>query len=335
MAVKTKEKPAAAKTGEPIPETMLAAACDRFGGPEVLSLHKLKLPELDRGEVLIELDTSGVGIWDAEMRAGEFQPEGMSFPLVPGTDGSGRIVALGSNVRRFRVGDQVYAYSFGNPKGGFYARYVAVGAEKVSVIPKNLDLQEAGAIGTTGLTALQGVDDVLKLRRDESVIVHGASGGVGTLAVQFAKWRGARVLATASGEDGQAVASRLGADITVDGRLGDIPGAARAFAPDGIDAVLAFTGGDSLERCLDALKPGGRAAWPNGVDPVPEKHKGIRLLSYDAVPGVREFDALNRAVEASRLQVPIAARFALAQAAEAHRRIEQGHVLGKIVLRLA
>jgi len=210
-----------------------------------------------------------------------------------------------------------------------------VDADNVAVIPKRLDLHEAGAIPTTGLTALQGVDDVLKLRRDESVIIHGGSGGVGTLAIQFAKLRGARVLATASGEDGEALVRRLGADASVEGHHGDILGAARAFAPDGVGAVLAFAGGESLERCLEALRPGGRAAWPNGVEPVPEKRKGIHISSYDAVAGVREFEALNRAVEASRLRVPIAAKFTLAEAAKAHQRIEQGHVLGKIVLRVA
>jgi NADPH2:quinone reductase len=335
MAVKTKEKPGAAKTGEPLPETMLAAACDRFGGPEVLSPHKLPVPELGSGEVLIEIDTAGVGIWDAEMRAGEIPLEGITFPLVPGTDGSGRVVAMGSHIRRFQIGDSVYAYSFANPKGGFYAEYVAVDADKTAVIPKNLDLHAAGAIATTGLTALQGIDDVLKLRRDESIIIHGGSGGVGTLAIQFAKLRGARVLATASGEDGQALVRKLGADAAVDGHHGDIARASRSFAPNGIDAVLAFAGGDSLEQCLNALRPGARAAWPNGVEPIPEKRKGIHVSSYDAVPGIREFEALNVAVEASRLQVPLAAKFNLAEAAQAHQRIEHGHVLGKIVLRVA
>jgi NADPH:quinone reductase-like Zn-dependent oxidoreductase len=333
MTIRTKEA-GATKTGEEIPETMLAAACDRYGGPEVLSLHKLNVPELDHGEVLIEIDTAGVGILDAEMRAGEIPLQGLTFPLVPGTDGSGRIVALGSNIRRFRVGDSVYSYSFANPKGGFYAEYVAVDADKVSVIPKGLDLMEAGAIATTGLTALQGIDDVLKLRIDETVIIHGGSGGVGTMAIQFAKLRGARVLATASGEDGLELVRRLGADAAVDGRTGDIVAAALMFAPDGVDAVLGLAGGQGLERCLDALHPGGRAAWPNGVEPVPERDKGIQMSSYDAVAGVREFTALNMAVEAMRLQVPIAAKFDLSGADKAHQRIEQGHVLGKIVLRV-
>src|SRR5262249_58561277 len=133
-------------------------------------------------------------------------------------DGSGTIAAVGSRVRRFAPGDAAYAYSFDNPKGGFYAEYVAVAADHVGRPPATLSLKEAGAVPTTGLTALPGVDAVLHVQRGESVVIHGASGGVGSLAVQFAKLRGARVLATASRRDGLAFARRLGADAAADGR---------------------------------------------------------------------------------------------------------------------
>jgi NADPH:quinone reductase-like Zn-dependent oxidoreductase len=155
---------------------------------------------------------------------------------------------------------------------------------------------------------------------------------VGTLAVQFAKARGARVLATASGKDGLALVRRLGADAVVDGRNGDLAAAAHGFAPDGVDAVLALAGGKVLGACLEALPRGARVAFPNGVQPPPRKHRGIEVTPYDAVPGAREFQRLGRAIEAARLEVPIAATFKLADAAKAHRRIAAGHILGKIVL---
>jgi NADPH:quinone reductase-like Zn-dependent oxidoreductase len=309
-----------------------AEAIDRFGGPEVLKLHTLPVPSVDKNEILIELHTAGVGVWDAEMRAGWWPTEQVNFPLVLGTDGSGRVAAMGSHIRRFKIGDLVYSYSFANPKGGFYAEYVAVVEERVSPIPDRLNLEQAGAIPTTGLTALQGIDDTLTVKRGEAIIIHGASGGVGTLAVQFAKLREARVLATASGEDGVELVRRLGADGAVDGHRGDVVAAARSFAPDGIDAVLGFAGGDGLERCIDALKSGGRVAYPNGVEPAPRKRGGIQIIPYDAVVGVREFDALGMAVKAVKLQVPIAARFDLALAGKAHERLAEGHVLGKVVL---
>ena len=332
MAVKEKErnKPA----GGRLPELMRAAAIDRFGGPEVLSLHHIPVPHIDPGEVLIAVDTAGVGSWDADIRGGWFPDGPPRFPLVLGTDGAGRVVAMGSHFRRFKIGDAVFAYSFMNPKGGFYAEYAAVDAEKVAPIPRGLALREAGAIPTTGLTAIQGIDSALKLRQGESVIIHGGSGGVGTLAIQFAKLRGARVLATASGKDGVDLVRTLGADSAIDGHHSDIVAAARAFASEGVDAVLGLVGGGALDECVKALKSGGRLAYPNGVEPEPQKRPGIRIISYDAEANVREFEHLTMAVEASKLRVPIAAEFALGDARKAHERIEQGHALGKIVIHI-
>jgi NADPH:quinone reductase len=328
----------AAAEGEPrrrsVPAAMRAAAIDRFGGPEVLTIHTLPVPVPDPHEVLIALHTAGVGSWDAEMRAG-WSPSGHArFPLVLGTDGSGTIAEVGAKVGRCKLGDRVYSYSFDNPKGGFYAEYVAVSAEKVGRIPAQLDLRRAGAIATTGLTALQGIDDALHVRKGESVIVHGASGGVGTLAVQFAKLRGAEIFATASGEDGVRLARRLGATRAVDGKHDNIVVAAHRFAPDGVDAILAMIGGDSLERLMDLLRSGGRVAHPNGVEPEPKPRPGIKIIPYDAISGVREFERLNRAIDAANLKVPIAAKFPLAEARKAHERLAAGHVLGKIVLRI-
>jgi NADPH:quinone reductase-like Zn-dependent oxidoreductase len=226
----------------------------------------------------------------------------------------------------------VYSYSFANPKGGFYAEYVAVASERAAPIPAGLTMREAGAIPTTGLTALQGIADALEVTRGESLAIVGASGGVGTLAVQFAKLREARVFGVASGEDGVALVRRLGADVAVDGKSGDLADALQKFAPHGLDAVLALAGGETLERVAESVRRGGRIAYPNGVEPEPKKRPGIRVMPYDAVPGVREFNELGKAVEAAKLKVPIAAAYPLAEAAQAHRGIEQGHVLGKIVL---
>jgi NADPH:quinone reductase-like Zn-dependent oxidoreductase len=268
--------------------------------------------------VLIAIDTAGVGSWDADMRAG-WSPSGRTrFPLILGTDGAGRIAALGSRIRRFEVDDIVYFYSFDSPKGGLYSEYAAVAAEKVAHIPKGLDLEHAGVIPTTGLTALQGIDDALHVKNGEAMIIHGAAGGVGTLAVQFAKLRGARVLAVTAPVD-----SFIGA-----------PAPDRPLPLRWIDAVLALAGGEALERAIDAVRSGGRVAYPNGVEPEPKKRSGIRFIPYDTVAGVREFEHVGRAVEQAKLEVPIAAAHRLADAVKAHERLAQGHVLGKIVLRV-
>ena len=314
---------------------MRASAIDRFGGPEVLTMHILPVPEAGPNEVLIAVHTAEVGGWDAGVRDGSLSGKKPRFPLVLGGGGSGTVAAVGSRVTRFKIGDPVYSFAWENPRGGFYAEYVAAPASTVAAVPAPLDLAQAGAIPIAALTAIQGIDDALHLKKGERVIILGASGGLGVFAIQFARLRGARVLAIASGGDGIALARKLGADAAVDGRDGDIAGAARVFAPDGVDAILALTGGKALTKCLDTLRRGGRLAYPNGIDPVPRKRRGIKTKPYDGIAGRAQWERLSRAITAARLQVPIAAEFALADARRAHERLEQGHILGKVVLRIS
>lgn len=318
-----------------IPTTMRAAAIRAFGDPRVLGIETLPVPKPNAHEVLVAVDTAAVGSWDPRIRSGEWaEVVEARFPLILGTDGSGTVVAAGARVTNVALGDRVYGYSFENSKGGWYAGYVAVPGSNVARVPAVLDMTAAGAVPAIGLTALQGVDDALEIAGDENVIVYGASGNVGMLALQFAKLRGARVLAIASGVDGVALARRLGADEAIDGTKGDVEAAAKRFAPDGVDAVLACAGGPSLTRCLDAMKHGGRLAYPHGVEPAPRKRRGLVVKSYDAESGVRQFERLNAAIEESDLEVPIADTFALDDAARAHKRVERGHVLGKVVLKI-
>lgn len=319
-------------TAAPLPKSMQAMAIDRPGGPEVVTLHTLAVPKPAADEVLIALRAAGVASWDASVRQNPAELTHHSLPLVLGTDGAGVIVAKGAKVKGFKIGDEVYSYSWDNPQGGFYAEYVAVPAERVGHVPKGLTLKQAGAIGTTALTAIQGIDDALHVGKGTTLIIHGAAGGVGTLAVQFAKWRGARILATVAGEDEVAAVKGLGADVVVDGKKGDIPAAARAFAPNGVDAVLILAPGAAQEQCMAAVRTGGLAAYPTGVHPEPRAREGLRLIRYDAIPGPQEFARLNEAIEATHLVVPIAAEFPLADAAKAQQRLEAGHVQGKIIL---
>jgi NADPH2:quinone reductase len=312
---------------------MRAAVIEAFGDPDVFSIQTLPVPRPAATEVLIGVEAAGVGTWDAKIRRGEWaEDDNTRFPLILGLDGAGTVVAKGSRVTRLKVGDRVYAYSFENPKGGFSAEYVVVAANRVARVPDVLDTIAAGAVPAIALTALQGVDDTLEISAGEDVIIHGASGNVGMLAVQFAKLRGARVFAIASGSDGVELVRGLGADEAVDGKSADIADAARRFAPDGFDALLAFVGGEQLTRCLDTLKERGRMAYPNGIEPEPRKRRGMNMTGYDAESGVRQFERLNAAIEEAGLQVPIAAVFPLEAIGRAHARLEGGHVLGRIVL---
>src|SRR5206468_2468349 len=207
----------------------------------VLTIHELPVPKPGPNEVLIALYASGVGVWDADIRGG-WWPEGKpKFPLVLGTDGAGIVAATGANVRHFHTGDRVWAYEFVIPNGGgFYAEYTAVNARRVALVPKGLDLLHAGAGMVTGLTALQGIEVHLRVRSSDTVLIFGASGAVGTLAVQFAKRCGARVIGTARGADAQALVRGLGADKVVDPTGKGFLQQIRAFAPNGLDAVLAL-----------------------------------------------------------------------------------------------
>jgi NADPH:quinone reductase-like Zn-dependent oxidoreductase len=316
-----------------IPDTMKAAAIDRFGPPSALTLHEVPVPKPGPQEVLIAIDTAGVGSWDASIRDGSWRKPGRPrFPLIPGVDGAGIVAATGARVRRLRPGDRVYAYEFGNPQGGFYAEFAAARAEHVSRVPKGLALRDAGAVATTGLTALQGID-ALRLRSGQTVLIFGASGAVGTMAVQLAVHRGANVIATASGTAAVRMLKALGAHRVIDARREESIEQLRKFASDGLDAVLALAGGDELERCLDFVRPKGRVAHPNGVEPVPKPRRAFRVHAYDGVASPAAFEKLNRHFGSRRIRVPIPARYPLKNAAQAHRRLEQ-HVLGRIVLRV-
>jgi NADPH:quinone reductase-like Zn-dependent oxidoreductase len=134
--------------------------------------------------------------------------------------------------------------------------------------------------------------------------------------------------------EGLELVRDMGAQVAIDARRQFIADAVRSFAPAGVDAVLALAGGDELEQALDTLKPGGRLAYPNGIEPLPKKRRGIKVIPYDGTAGVAEFQRLNRAVESAKLKIPIAEALPLAAAAKAHERLDSGPVLGKIVLRI-
>jgi NADPH2:quinone reductase len=310
-----------------VPDTMRAAAFDKGGGPEVLSIHRLPVPTPNPGEVLIAVHGAAVAVWEAGFR--QHPNERTHFPSVLGGDGAGTIVAIGPDVHGFKVGDEIYGTGY-----GFYAEYVRARADRIAHVPRGISLTEASILAISGLSAIQGIDDVLQLKTGETLIIHGAAGGVGTLAIQLAKLRGAKVLATASNDEGLALARKLGADAVVNGRTGDIAAAAQQFAPHGVDAVLGLAGGDALEHCIDALRRDGpgRVAYLYGLEPIPRPRGAIRMILYSFVSGPRELERLNKAVEAGKLHVPVAAEYSLADAAEAHRRLEGGHLLGKLVL---
>jgi NADPH:quinone reductase-like Zn-dependent oxidoreductase len=314
----------------PVPERMKAAGIDRYGGPEVLHVETLPVPRPGPNQLLVRLESAGIGVWDPWVRTGELELGPTRFPLVIGNDGAGEVVAVGRDVRRFQVGDRVYAYSFA---GGFYAEYAAVDEDAAAPIPRGLSTEEAGPLGADGVTALRGLDDQLHVSAGQRLMVYGASGGIGHLAVQLAKRMGASVLAIASGPDGVALARRLGADAAADGKRDDVARAARDFAPNGLDAALVLVHGESLAPALATIRTGGRIAYPNGVEPTPKGPPGTTVLPYDGVPSRDAFERLNRLIAAGPFHVEVGRAYRLEDAARAHRELGQHH-LGKLALRM-
>lgn len=318
-------------------ETMHAVTIDAFGGADSLQPSIRDRPAPGAGEVLVKLAYAGVGPWDRMEREGMFAKmsgKPGNFPKTLGMEGAGIVAAIGSGVERFHEGDQVYAIAMQGPAGGgFNAEYVAVDAAHVGRVPAGLGLDEAGAMPIAALTALQGVDDILKIEHGESLLIFGASGDLGMMAVQFAKRRGARVLAIAAGDDGVAAVRELGADAALDGTTADVAAAATAFAPDGLDAVLAFAGGPALEVAIAAMRAGGRVAFPNGIEPVPAERPDVTISPYsmELVPG--SIEKLERAIDAAPFSVRVAQVFPLDRAAEAQEALSR-HRVGKLILQM-
>lgn len=315
---------------------MQAVALDNFGGPDALKIQNLPIPQIEAQEVLIRVEAAGVGAWDPYEREGRFveiMGTNPTFPYVLGTDGAGTIAAVGKDVNRFKEGDRVYAAELANPKGGFYAQYAAVKADNASPIPGDLTIEQAAVFPTDALTALTGLEQVLDLKSGESLMVFGASGGIGHLAIQLAKRIGAKVFAIASGDDGVQLAKKLGADNAVDGRGDNVLQAAREFAPNGMDAALVTAGGEETNEALLAIRKGGRIAYPHGVMPEPTAPEDVAIEAYDGENSPALIRRLNELIDAGPFEVHVDRTFPLEDASKAHKALGEHH-LGKIALRI-
>jgi NADPH2:quinone reductase len=314
-----------------IPKSMKAVVIEKFGGPEVFHTATVPVPDIGEKDVLVQVDTAGIGEWDPWLAEGGMGGPG-GFPMVIGSDGSGTVVGVGHQVKRFRVGDQVYGYSYDNPKGGFYAEYASIPEDCAAKIPANVGMNEAGAMPASGITALLGLEEI-GLKKGQNVAILGASGGVGHVAVQLAKLMGARVLAVASGDDGVSLVRRLGADVAIDGHKNDIASVAKSFDPNGLNAVLAFAYSPEMKDVLGQVKNGGHVAYPNGVEPEPRGGKGVKTSSYDGLPGREIFARLNRLVESGPFQLEISRTYSMDEIEAAMQDVLKHHV-GKLALRI-
>jgi NADPH:quinone reductase-like Zn-dependent oxidoreductase len=314
-----------------IPAQMKAAAFDRFGSPEVVHLERVPVPELGARDVLVEVGTAGVGSWDPWLIEGSSTFAEARFPQWVGSDGAGTVRAIGDRVTRFAIGDQVYGSGFGNAKGGFFAEYAAIDENELARIPETIPFDEAGALAMAGLTALQGLDR-LGLVREEPVMILGASGAVGHVAVQLAKRLDLRVFAVAAHDDGVALADELGADEVVEGHHAFVKDA-REFAPTGFAGALVFAGARGWEDALELVARGRRVAWPNGVEPEPITPPGVKRIVYDAEVSPDAFDWLGTLVARGPFHVHIARSYALGATAQALEDVQRHHV-GRLAIKI-
>jgi NADPH:quinone reductase-like Zn-dependent oxidoreductase len=306
---------------------MKALTYARYGGPEVLELTDLPEPKVPPGWVLLKVRSAAINPVDWKIMAGGLDPlMEVQFPVVPGWDVSGVVEAVGIDVPEWAPGDEVISYARTDwVHGGTMAEYVALPARLLAPKPASVDWDRAAALPLAGLTAYQ-VLGRLEVAAGDTVLVHNASGGVGGYAVQLAAARGARVIGTAS-EANHEYLRGLGAEPVA---YGDgLPERVRELAPDGVDVVVDLVGG-VVEQTLAVLKDGGRHA--SVADDAVEAHGGTWMWVR---PSAEDLTELGRLVDRGALRIELARSMPLAEGVEAYRLSQEGHVRGKIAVRMA
>jgi NADPH:quinone reductase-like Zn-dependent oxidoreductase len=315
---------------------MKAVIIEQYGGREVLKLSDLPRPEPREGEVLVRILAAGVNPVDWKIRAGYLQQRMPSaFPITLGWDLAGIVEERGLGARRFEAGDKVYAYARKNSiHDGTYAEYIALPESYLSLKPKNITFEKAAAVPLAGLTAYQVLADRAALKKGQTCVIVGASGGVGSFAVQFARLLGARVIAVASRKN-HAYLRFLGAQSTIDYVGSGFVEGVRKILPQGADVVFSPAGGESLKKAFDCAKKGGKLLTISEPgDPELAKAKGIQLIYHFVEPNSRQLDLFRGWIEKGKLKVNVSKVYPLEEAAKAHEAIESGHTRGKIVLKI-
>ncbi|MEU9187851.1 NADP-dependent oxidoreductase [Streptomyces sp. NPDC048484] len=332
--------------------TMRAIRLHEHGGPEVLRYDEAPIPEPGPGEVLVRVHAVGINPPDWYLRGGMTTMPGetestVALPVIPGTDVSGVVEAVAADVDGLAVGDEVFGLlRFPSFHGSAYAEYVAARASDLARKPAGLDHVHAAGTPMAGLTAWQFLIEVghdhpspfqqarhrpTAFDADTTVLVNGAAGGVGHFAVQLAKWKGARVVAVASGAH-ESFLSGLGADQFID----YTKSRPEELVHD-IDLVLDAVGGPDSSRFLRTLKRGGSqfAVLPGDFDAEETAKLGVTVSSAQVRSNGAQLAELGRLLDAGTVRVAIDSTFALADARAAHERAARGHIQGKIVLTVA
>jgi NADPH:quinone reductase-like Zn-dependent oxidoreductase len=309
--------------------TMKAITIHDFGGPEVLNNEEVPVPEIGPDEALIKVHSCGVNPIDWKVRQGYTKGRvHYDLPLILGWDVSGTVEEVGPLVKRFKRGDKVFARPATNRNGG-YAEFVAIKSMEMAFAPKTIPLEHAAGVPLAAQTAWAGLFEIGNLRPGQSVLIHGASGGVGSFAVQLAKIAGARVLATTSTKNITMVHS-LGADEVIDYSVGDF----RKVVTE-MDMVYDTIGGETQARSWEVLRKGGMLVATVAVDENAAAFHGSIGRSYLLTSNGARLRDIRELIDLGRIKVMVDREFPLAEAKAAHQLSQAGHVSGKIILRVS
>lgn len=327
---------------------MKAQIIESFGSPEVFQLKEIPKPELQLGHVLLQVKASSVNPIDTKVRAGLVQAA-PDFPAVLHGDVAGVVVTVGEGVTKFQVGDEVFgcAGGFKNMTGGALAEFMLADVNLLAHKPKNISMEEAAAIPLVALTAWEALFNRGRLQAGENILIHAATGGVGHVAIQLAKWAGAEVYTTASTKEKQEIGAGLGADVTINYREVSVQDYVQKYTKGkGFDLVFDTVGGENLDRSFEAVKIHGTVltiAARSTHDLSPLHSKGLSLHVTFLLPKMmnketrKEYgDILEKVaaiIEEGKLRPLIDSNiFSFDEVAKAHEYLESGKHVGKIVL---
>ena len=306
---------------------MKAAFFMKNGGPEVLQYGDVPDPVAGAGQVLVDVHAASVNGADWKVRSGAYRPI-THFPYVMGRDFSGVVSALGAGVTDLKVGDPVFGV-VEQVDDGCYAEKVAIKGSIVARKPDSLGHVEAASLALIGLTALVSIEDTLKLKKGETILIQGGAGGVASFGIQVARHIGARVITTASAANHDYV-RKLGADQVIDYNKEDF-----TKAVSGVDAVFDTVGGDVVTRSFAVLKPGGRLASVGaGANAPVSPRSDVQSLRPKVGRDRAHLERIVELVHKGAVKVPEIKVYKLSEAAEAHRVSEGRHLRGKLVFKV-
>ncbi len=308
---------------------MKAMVVHEFGGPEVMKYEDAPRPEPKDDEILVRVMAAAVNPVDSYVRQGMFAKRGMdNRPAIIGYDISGVVEKTGTNAKKFKAGDKVYSY-LSVMRGGGYAEFAIAKESETALKPKNINFEEAAAVPLAATTAWQSLVDEAKLNAGQTVLVHGGSGGVGSFAIQIAKARGVKVIATASTAH-QDLLKQLQVDQAIDYTTTKFEDMVKD-----VDVVLNCARAEALARSYGVVKKGGIiVSITDEPDQTECAKHGIRGSRLGAHPDANVLEELTKLIEAGKMKPIVSQTLPLADASKAHQQIETHHTLGKIVLKV-